>query len=187
MLLLLSPAKTLDYDTPVPEALMQRAEPPGFVAHSAELIGVLKRKSAEEIAALMHLSPGLARLNAERYAAWSRRFGRSNSRPALWAFDGDVYGGLDGRTLPPAALAWAQQHVVILSGLYGALRPLDLVQPYRLEMGTALPTARGKDLYAFWGDTLAEHLNQRLAGEAAPVIVNLASQEYFRAAGRKAL
>jgi len=129
----------------------------------------------------------LAELNAERYAAWSTSFGESNSRPAFMAFDGDVYEGLQARTLGRAALEWAQQHVVILSGLYGALRPLDLIQPYRLEMGTALATRRGKDLYAFWGDALAEYLNARQADEAAPAIVNLASQEYFRAADRKAL
>jgi uncharacterized protein len=187
MLLLLSPAKTLDYDTPVPPALAARAVPPPFVDRSAELIKVLRRLSARQIAELMDLSPVLAELNAERYAAWSKAFGERNSRPALWAFNGDVYEGLDGKTLGPAALDWAQDHVVILSGLYGALRPLDLIQPYRLEMGTALATPRGKDLYAFWGDTLAEHLNERLADDPSPLIVNLASQEYFRAADRKVL
>jgi cytoplasmic iron level regulating protein YaaA (DUF328/UPF0246 family) len=187
MLLLLSPAKTLDYDTPVPDALTKRAKPPRFIARSAELITVLRRKSAEEIAELMDLSPVLAQLNAERYAAWSKSFGESNSRPALMAFDGDVYDGLQARTLGPAALDWTQEHVVILSGLYGALRPLDLMQPYRLEMGTRLATPRGKDLYTFWGDTLAEYLNERLAGDPAPVVVNLASQEYFRAADRQVL
>jgi cytoplasmic iron level regulating protein YaaA (DUF328/UPF0246 family) len=187
MLLLLSPAKTLDYDTPVPPALMQRAGPPRFVARSAELITVLRRKSAEEIAELMDLSPVLAQLNAERYAAWSKSFGESNSRPALMAFDGDVYGGLQARALGPAALDWAQEHLVILSGLYGALRPLDLMQPYRLEMGTRLATPRGKDLYAFWGDTVADYLNERLAADPVPVVVNLASQEYFKAADRQAL
>jgi len=187
MLLLLSPAKTLDYDTPVPDALMRRAHPPAFAARSAELIGLLRHWTAPEIAELMSLSPALAQLNVDRYAAWSRRFTPRNSRPALWAFDGDVYEGLAGKTLPPAAVDWAQEHVVILSGLYGALRPLDLLQPYRLEMGTPLPNPRGKDLYAYWGDTLAEHLNARLREQADPVIVNLASQEYFRAADRKAL
>jgi cytoplasmic iron level regulating protein YaaA (DUF328/UPF0246 family) len=166
---------------------MKRAQPPAFVDRSAELITVLRRKSAHEIAELMDLSPVLAELNAERYAAWSKSFCESNSRPAFMAFNGDVYEGLQARSLGPAALEWAQQHVVILSGLYGALRPLDLIQPYRLEMGTRLATPRAKDLYGFWGDTLAEYLNQRLQGEAKPVVVNLASQEYFRAADRKAL
>lgn len=187
MLLLLSPAKTLDYDTPVPPLLMKGAQPPGFVSRSAELISVLRRKSSADIARLMDVSPVLAELNAERYAAWSKAFGESNSRPALMAFNGDVYEGLQARTLGPAALQWVQDHVVILSGLYGVLRPLDLMQPYRLEMGTRLATPRGNDLYAFWGDTLAEYLNERLAEQAQPVIVNLASQEYFKAADRKAL
>lgn len=187
MLLLLSPAKTLDYDTPVPEAWTARAVPPPFVDRSAELIGVLRRKSAQDIAELMSLSPVLSQLNAERYAAWSRSFGHCNSRPAIFAFNGDVYEGFDVHRLKASDLDWAQQHVVILSGLYGALRPLDLMQPYRLEMGTRLETRRGKDLYAFWRDTLAPHLNERLAGEKKPVVVNLASQEYFRAVDRKAL
>lgn len=187
MLLLLSPAKTLDFDTPLAQAMFDQAEPPRFVERSAELAAVLKRKSAEEIAQLMHLSPVLAQLNAERYAAWSRNFCESNSRPALAAFNGDVYEGLQARSLGPAAVQWLQEHLVILSGLYGALKPLDLMQPYRLEMGTALATRRGKDLYAFWGDLLAEYLDERLAHDPAPVVVNLASQEYARAALRRAL
>lgn len=187
MLLLLSPAKTLDYDTPVPAELMARARPPGFVPRSAELAAVLKRKSPQELAAMMSISPVLAQLNAERFASWSRGFGHGNSRPALLAFDGDVYEGLQARSLTPAALDWAEEHIVILSGLYGALKPLDLIQPYRLEMGTRLATPRGKDLYEFWGDTIAAYLNARLAGDDEPVVVNLASQEYFRAADRPAL
>jgi uncharacterized protein len=126
-------------------------------------------------------------LNVERYARWSRRSGTRNSKPAVLAFNGDVYDGLAATTLSADDLAWAQQHVAILSGLYGVLRPLDRLQPYRLEMGTALATERGNNLYEFWGDTLAEHLNRRLAGDKSPVIVNLASQEYFRAADREAL
>jgi cytoplasmic iron level regulating protein YaaA (DUF328/UPF0246 family) len=187
MLLLLSPAKTLDYDPPVPAAWTDRAAPPGFVGRSAELIALLRRKSAAEIGELMSLSPVLSQLNAERYAAWSRSFGHGNSRPAVAAFDGDVYEGLQARQLKPAALDWLQQHVVILSGLYGALRPLDLMQPYRLEMGTRLENGRGRDLYAFWGDTLARYLDERLADDPRPVIVNLASQEYFKAVDRRAL
>jgi cytoplasmic iron level regulating protein YaaA (DUF328/UPF0246 family) len=187
MLLLLSPAKTLDYDSPVPEAVTERAEPPAFVDRSAELITVLRRKSADDIAELMHLSPVLAALNAERYAAWSRSCGHGNSRPAVFAFDGDVYEGLQARRLKKAELDWVQEHVVILSGLYGALRPLDLLQPYRLEMGTKLENKRGKDLYAFWGDTIARYLNERLDGEKRRVVVNLASQEYFKAVDRKTL
>lgn len=187
MLYLLSPAKSLDYQTPVDPRIAERATTPQFVERSAELIGVLKQKSADEVAQLMDLSPALATLNVERYAAWSRRFSARNSKPALLAFNGDVYEGLAAATLKPAALDWAQRHLVILSGLYGALRPLDRLQPYRLEMGTALANRHGANLYAFWGDTLAEHLNTLQAQEKAPLIVNLASQEYFKAADRKVL
>lgn len=187
MLYLLSPAKTLDYDTPTPAALQRRATEPAFTARAAELIDVLARLAPAQVAQLMDLSDTLAALNVGRYAAWSPRADAGNSRPAVLAFNGDVYEGLDARTLKAADLAWAQEHLVILSGLYGALRPLDRLQPYRLEMGTKLPTARGRDLYAYWGDAIAEYLNERQAGERAPVIVNLASQEYFRAAGRPAL
>ena len=122
-----------------------------------------------------------------RYAAWQPEATDVNSKPALLAFNGDVYDGLDAKTLKASDLAWAQQHLVILSGLYGALRPLDRLQPYRLEMGTALATPRGKDLYAHWGDTVAGYLNQRLEDFKSPVIVNLASVEYSRVALRKAL
>jgi cytoplasmic iron level regulating protein YaaA (DUF328/UPF0246 family) len=187
MLYLLSPAKSLDYETPVDARIAERATLPQFVPQSAALIEVLKTRSADDIAQLMDLSPALAALNVERYAAWSRRFTARNSKPAVLAFNGDVYEGLDASSLVPRDLDWAQQHVAILSGLYGVLRPLDRLQPYRLEMGTALSTARGANLYAFWGDTLAEHLNARQVDEKAPVIVNLASQEYFKAADRKVL
>jgi len=184
MLYLLSPAKSLDYDTP---ASNKKATTPQFIERSVELIDVLKTKTTEQIAQLMDLSDALAALNVGRYAAWSPKFTAKNSKPAVLAFDGDVYDGLQARTLGEDDLAWAQQHVAILSGLYGVLRPMDKLQPYRLEMGTALATPRGKNLYDFWGDTIAEHLNERLAADASPVIVNLASQEYFRAANRRAL
>ena len=187
MLYLLSPAKTLDYETPVPAPVAKKATDPLFPGPAAELIDVLRRKTPAEVAGLMELSDKLAQLNVARYAAWQPEPTADNSKPAALAFDGDVYDGLAAKTLKTADLAWAQEHVVILSGLYGVLRPLDRLQPYRLEMGTALPTGRGKDLYAFWGDRIAEHLNERLAGERQPVIVNLASQEYARAALRPAL
>jgi uncharacterized protein len=187
MLFLLSPAKTLDYDSPVPSALRQAATRPLYADRAAELIALLRAKSAASIARLMDLSNDLATLNAARYAAWSSRHTDRNSRPAAWAFDGDVYDGLSAKTLSPDDWHWAQRHVVILSGLYGALRPLDKLQPYRLEMGTALANPQGRNLYAYWGDTLAEHLNARARTDASPVIVNLASQEYFRAADRQAL
>jgi len=184
MLFLLSPAKSLDYDTP---SSVARPTTLQFVARSAELIELLRPKTATQIARLMDLSAPLAELNVARYRAWRPRFTARNSKPALLAFNGDVYEGLNAVTLNDADLAWAQRHVAILSGLYGVLRPLDRMQPYRLEMGTALRNSRGKDLYAFWGNTLTSHLNDRVAADAAPVIVNLASQEYFKAVQRKAL
>ncbi|MEZ5607244.1 MAG: peroxide stress protein YaaA [Burkholderiaceae bacterium] len=185
MLFLLSPAKALDFDTPLPpdvpytEAL--------FKQPAAELIGVLRQKSPQQIAQLMSLSDALAGLNAARYEAFSPRFTARNSRPAVLAFNGDVYEGLQARSLKPAELDWLQQHVCILSGLYGVLRPLDRMQPYRLEMDTRLATARGSNLYQFWGSRIAEYLNQRLDGDKTPIVLNLASQEYFKAVDRKVL
>jgi uncharacterized protein len=187
MLFIISPAKTLDYDTPVPAAVAKKATKPLFTERATELIGVLRRQTPRQVAALMDLSDKLAMLNVERYAAWQPQATAATARPAVLAFDGDVYDGLQARTLKTADHSWMQQHVLILSGLYGALRPLDLLQPYRLEMGTMLATSRGRDLYAFWGDTVAGHLNQRLADERTPLLVNLASQEYARAALRPSL
>lgn len=187
MLFLLSPAKTLDFETPVRAPLLKKATDPAFTAQAAELIEVLRRKTPAQVAALMDTSDPLAALNVARYATWQPGATPDNSKPAVLAFNGDVYEGLDARTLKAADLAWAQQHLVILSGLYGALRPLDRLQPYRLEMGTALATQRGKDLYAYWGDKVAGYLNERLADSKASVIVNLASVEYARVALRKTL
>ena len=184
MLFLLSPAKTLDYKTP---ARLKAVSTPPFVSESAELINLLKTRSVAEIAALMNLSEPLAALNVGRYGVWSPRFTARNSKPAVLAFNGDVYEGLDAASLTDADLHWAHDHVAILSGLYGVLRPLDRMQAYRLEMGTALANERGKNLYAFWGDTIAKHLNQRVKSDKSPVLVNLASQEYFHAADRKVL
>ncbi len=184
MLFLLSPAKSLDYDTPLQTTTHTR---PLFTAQSAELIEVLKTKTPQQISTLMKLSDALAGLNVARYEAWSSRFTAKNARQAVLAFNGDVYGGLDAKTLSEAQLGWAQEHVCILSGLYGVLRPLDWMQPYRLEMGTALATAKGKNLYQFWGPQIAHYLNERAAADTSPVIVNLASEEYFKAVDRKAL
>lgn len=184
MLFLISPAKSLDYETPlreVPHTL------PLFSRQSAELITVLKKKTPAQIASLMKLSDGLATLNVARYEAWSSKFTAKNSRQAALAFNGDVYGGLDAKTLTDPQLGWAQQHVCILSGLYGVLRPLDWMQPYRLEMGTALVTGQGKNLYQFWGAQIASYLNERAAADTTPVVVNLASEEYFRAVDLKTL
>jgi cytoplasmic iron level regulating protein YaaA (DUF328/UPF0246 family) len=187
MLLLLSPAKTLDYESPLPQpvlaaraALKPAATAPQYTARAAELIATLRTQSVADVAALMDLSDDLARLNVARYKAWSTRATAHNSRPAMWAFDGDVYDGLQATTLGADDIAWAQRHVLMLSGLYGVLRPLDRLQPYRLEMGTGLATARGASLYAYWGDTVAAHLNRLQAREREPVVVNLASQEYFK-------
>jgi cytoplasmic iron level regulating protein YaaA (DUF328/UPF0246 family) len=180
MLLLLSPAKKLDFDTPVRTTLHTQ---PMFVEDATELIGVLREKSATEIASLMKLSDALAELNVGRYAEWEPSFDRRSARQAILAFNGDVYEGLAAPELSDADLEWAQEHVLMLSGLYGVLRPLDLMRPYRLEMGTRLHTERGANLYAFWGSRIAEYLNAR----GDDIVVNLASEEYFKAVDLKAL
>jgi len=180
----LSPAKSLDYDSlseSVPHTL------PQFVSQSAELIKVLKHKTPTQISELMDLSDNLAALNVARYEAWRPKFTAKNSKQAVLAFNGDVYDGLEAKSLKPKDLEWAQDHVCILSGLYGILRPLDWMQPYRLEMGTALTNLRGKNLYQFWGASIAQHLNAKLVKDKTPVVVNLASQEYFKAVDQKVL
>ena len=177
MILVLSPAKTLDYDTPI---AANKHTLPDFIPRSAELVSVLREMSPAKIASLMDISDTLAHLNVARFAGWRKTFNASNSRQAMLAFDGDVYDGLDARSLNQRQLDWAQKHVRILSGLYGLLRPLDLMQPYRLEMGTKLPTRRGKDLYAFWGSEITQSLNAALADSKAKALVNLASEEYFK-------
>lgn len=184
MLFLLSPAKKLDYDTPVH---IEQHTQPLFVDQAAALIKVLKALSADEVAGLMSLSPALAELNVARYAAWSRKFTQHNARQAVLAFNGDVYEGLQAATLSQARLEWAQEHVAILSGLYGVLRPLDRMHPYRLEMGTRLANPRGKDLYAFWGEDVTQALNRQLAENGDKALVNLASEEYFKVVKPKLL
>ncbi|UJB66915.1 peroxide stress protein YaaA [Acidovorax sp. YS12] len=185
MLFLLSPAKSLDYDSPLPAGLPHTL--PQFIPDAARLIAVLRTRAPQDIASLMSISDALAALNVARYGAWSPRFTPENARQAVMAFNGDVYEGLQAATLSLPDLDWAQRHLAILSGLYGVLRPLDLMQPYRLEMGTRLATDAGANLYQFWGRRIAEHLDRQLADEADPVVVNLASQEYFKAVDRKAL
>ncbi len=182
---LFSPAKALDYDTPLPADLPHTQ--PLFVPEATALIEVLRQQTPAQIASLMKLSDALASLNVARYQAWRPRFGPRQARQAVLAFNGDVYEGLQARTLTASQLDWLQQHLCILSGLYGVLRPLDGMRPYRLEMGTALATERGRNLYQFWGPRIADHLNQRLAGQPAPIVVNLASQEYFKAVDRRVL
>jgi cytoplasmic iron level regulating protein YaaA (DUF328/UPF0246 family) len=184
MLFLLSPAKTLDYASPVPEVPHTL---PAFAKDAAHLIEVLRRKSPAEIASLMSISDPLAALNVARYQAWTPKFTARNARQAVLAFDGDVYDGLQARQMGAADLEWAQQHLRILSGLYGVLRPLDWMQPYRLEMGTSLRVDASANLYQYWGSRIAEHLNEVLAADKTPVVINLASQEYFRAVDRGAL
>jgi len=184
MLYLLSPAKKLDYDTPVRVTMHTQ---PLFIEDATALIAVLKHKSAQEIGALMSLSSALAELNVARYQSWTPTFTQDNARQAVLAFNGDVYEGLAAASLSSQDLDWAQTHIGILSGLYGVLRPLDLMQPYRLEMGTRLDNPRGKNLYEFWGSRIADYLNARQAQEPNPVVVNLASEEYFKSVDVKTL
>lgn len=177
MLIVLSPAKTLDYESPLPT---EEATRPDFIARSGELIDVLRELSPAQIGSLMQISDPLAQLNAARYASWSPRFTRANSRQAVFAFNGDVYEGLQAPSMNDSQIAWLQQHVRILSGLYGLLRPLDRMQPYRLEMGTRLANPRGRDLYAFWDDEVTKALATLIKANKAPALVNLASEEYFK-------
>ena len=177
MLIVLSPAKTLDYESPLS---VKTHTQPDFIPRSAELIELLRQLSPSEVGSLMQISDPLAQLNAQRYADWSKKFNFNNARQALLAFNGDVYEGLDAASLRETQLAWAQDHLRILSGLYGVLRPLDLMQPYRLEMGTRLGNAHGKDLYAFWGERVTHAINAALAQHPAPALINLASEEYFK-------
>ncbi|CAG4928200.1 peroxide stress protein YaaA [Paraburkholderia saeva] len=186
MIIVLSPAKSLDYETP---PHIKKHTIPDFVDDAAELIGGLRRLSPQQIATLMDLSDPLARLNFQRYADWSSKFDTRNAKQAVLAFNGDVYDGFDAKSLSAADLDYAQKHVRVLSGLYGLLRPLDLLQPYRLEMGTRFENARGKDLYAFWGERITQALNAQLKKNAgAPqILVNCASTEYFRSVKPKLL
>lgn len=185
MLFLISPAKSLDYESPISAELPHTL--PVFKKQPLELIEVLREKSPQQISELMSISDKLAVLNVGRYEAFSARFTTKNSRQAVLAFNGDVYEGLNAASLKLRELDWAQEHVVILSGLYGVLRPLDLLQPYRLEMGTRLENAKGSNLYQFWGTQIADYLNERGDAQAEPIVVNLASQEYFKAVDLKTL
>jgi cytoplasmic iron level regulating protein YaaA (DUF328/UPF0246 family) len=183
MLIFLSPAKSLDYKTPPHVATYTL---PAYLKQSETLIKQMRKLSPADIANLMHLSDPLAQLNFGRYAEWSLPFSPENAKQAVLAFDGDVYDGLAAKDLSADDLDFAQKQVRILSGLYGILKPLDLMQPYRLEMGTKFANKAGKDLYAFWGERLLDAINAELAEMPRPVTVNLASEEYFKAAvGRK--
>ena len=184
MLMVISPAKTLDFET-LPTTSEHTT--PDFLDDSAELIEQLREMSPHAISALMKISDKLGNLNFDRYLSWDKKFTPDNAKQALLAFKGDVYTGLDAESLSGDDLLWAQDHLRILSGLYGLLRPLDLMQAYRLEMGTKLANGRGKDLYQFWGSQITDALNQQQADESLPVLVNLASNEYFKSVQSKQL
>lgn len=177
MLIVLSPAKTLDYATP---STIASSTLPDFVDRSASLIRTLKKQSVADLRSLMTISEPLAQLNVTRYASWSKHASTENAKQAVFAFNGDVYEGLDAPSLNVSQLDYLQSHLRILSGLYGALRPLDLMQPYRLEMGTRLETAKGRDLYAFWGSAVTDVLKAVANEIGATALVNLASEEYFK-------
>lgn len=184
MMIVLSPAKTLDYKTPPTVSAYTQ---PIFLDQSQLLIDRLCALSPVEVGQLMSISDQLAALNATRYAEWSRPFLPGDAKQALLAFNGDVYEGLEAGTFSSADLQFAQDHLRILSGLYGLLRPLDLMQPYRLEMGTRLGNPHGKDLYAFWGERITDALNDSLLAAKAKALVNLASAEYFKSVKPKKL
>lgn len=184
MLSVISPAKTLDFETP---PTTQDVTQPDFLDHSQALIDILRDYSPQQISDLMGISDKLAGLNAARFAEWQPPFSLENAKPAAQAFQGDVYTGLEADTFSDDENRYAQKHLRILSGLYGLLRPLDLIQPYRLEMGTKLPNPAGKDLYAYWKPTLTSALNDAIADSGSKVLVNLASNEYFKAVDAKQL
>lgn len=177
MIAVISPAKTLDFETPWKLDYTQ----PQFLEDSQELIQQLKKLSAKKIGDLMSISEKLSILNAERFLNWHQPFTKDNAKPAILAFRGDVYTGLDADSFSKKDFTFAQEHLRILSGLYGLLRPLDLIQPYRLEMGTDFKNHRGKNLYTFWGEKITDHINTEIAGQKKPTVVNLASNEYWSA------
>ncbi|MGX5915067.1 peroxide stress protein YaaA [Aliidiomarina sp. Khilg15.8] len=184
MLFVVSPAKNLDYETPPGTDDYTQ---PQLLDDAQTLVDRCRELSPQELGSLMKISDKLAGLNAARFSEWQTPFTPDNAKQAVFAFNGDVYTGLEAETLDRKALQYAQDHMRILSGLYGVLRPLDLMQPYRLEMGTRLQNERGKDLYQFWGDSITEQLNQDLAQLDQSVLVNLASNEYFKSVNPKKL
>ncbi len=182
MLMVVSPAKTLDYETPLP---LSESTQPQLLDDSQELIDQLKSLNPADVASLMGLSDKLSILNVTRFQHWSLPFTNENARPAIYAFKGDVYTGLDAYSFNKADMNFAQKHFRMLSGLYGLLKPLDLMQAYRLEMGTKYANLRGKNLYEFWGDTITQILNKEMKEDE--VLLNLASNEYFKAVNKKTL
>lgn len=184
MLLVLSPAKKLDFES---ENLSSSAMPPRFLAQAKKLAGKAKKLKSHDLQAMMGISEQLADLNVARFKAFKPPFTPANARPAIDAFQGDVYVGFDAKSLSDAGREFANQHIRILSGLYGLLNPLDLMQAYRLEMGTRFENERGKNLYEFWGDRIAKAIDKDLKGHEHPVLINLASNEYFKAVPEKLL
>jgi len=182
MLIVISPAKTLDFDTP---AVTQNHSQPEMLDQSESLIDILMTKSPADIEKLMKISPKLSELNVERYHNWSQPFDQTNAKQAMLAFKGDVYTGLDAETFSEDDFSYAQNHLRILSGLYGVLKPLDLMQAYRLEMGIRLENPKGKNLYEFWGSDITEKINAQLADINSDVLLNLASNEYFKSVKKK--
>ena len=184
MLIVISPAKTLDYETaPKTKVFTQ----PDYLDQSQRLINRLRNFSSLDISELMHVSAKIADLNFERYEKWKKPFTEKNAKQAILAFKGDVYTGLDAETFKADDFKFAQNHLRVLSGLYGLLRPLDLMQPYRLEMGTRLETDSGKNLYEFWGSDITEGLNKQLKKLKSDTLINLASNEYFKSVKPKEL
>ncbi|HIF9370209.1 TPA: peroxide stress protein YaaA [Photobacterium damselae] len=177
MLIVVSPAKTLDYESPL---VTEQYTLPELTEHSQQLIEVCRELTPMDIARLMKVSDKIAGLNVARFAEWVPTFTPENARPAMFAFKGDVYTGLAAETMTDEQIAYAQQHFRMLSGLYGLLRPLDLMQPYRLEMGTKLENPRGANLYQFWGNIITDKVNLALAEQGDDILVNLASNEYFK-------
>ncbi len=178
MLILISPAKTLDYESPL--ATTEHTQPQ-LLDKSQELVDVCRELTTQDLSELMDISPKLAELNKQRFCNWEPIFNLENARQAILAFKGDVYAGLQAQDFTKKDFEFAQKHLRMLSGLYGLLRPLDLMQPYRLEMGTRLNNPAGKDLYGFWGETITDHVNQALQAQGDDLVVNLASDEYFKA------
>ena len=184
MFFVLSPAKNLNEKAPAP---VKEFTQPDLLAEAEILMRQLRELAPQQIAELMHVSDKIALLNAERNAEWHTPFTPDNAKQAVFMFNGDVYEGIAADTLKPEQIQYLQQHVRLLSGLYGVLRPLDLMQPYRLEMGTAFANTRGKNLYEFWGDIITDLLNDTLAQAGSNILVNLASQEYFKSVNTKKL
>ncbi|WP_199610846.1 peroxide stress protein YaaA [Flocculibacter collagenilyticus] len=182
MLAIVSPAKNLDFETPPVTKTFTQLE---LVDDATELANVCKKLTPQDLSSLMGISDKLAGLNAARFEQWTPEFTLDNSKQAVLAFNGDVYSGLDAPTLTNAQLNYAQDHLRILSGLYGLLKPLDLIKPYRLEMGKKLANPRGDNLYEFWGDIITDKVNEALAQSGTDILVNLASNEYFKSVRKK--